>query len=279
MLIKIGKYGNFSLILLRMIRFIFILITCSFFIVSCKKEGCTDSQANNYNPNANEDDGSCTYTSDILQLDIDPKYGAQSFYLDSVYQTTEGYLVKFTEIKFYISELKNGIDTLCKAALFDLRETDNFVFSSPGDFSQYQNLSGNIGIDSLINHSDPSTFDNESPLNISNAGLMHWGWNPGYIFINIQGKVDTLANGNNFDHNFVFHVGTDSFKKTFALNNLVWTPMDNGSKLVLKLDLNTFLNNNGSTIDLKQDFFTHSGSDDLVLTEKLATNFLNALTP
>lgn len=29
--------------------------------VSCKKEGCTDSEANNYNSEAKKDDGSCTY--------------------------------------------------------------------------------------------------------------------------------------------------------------------------------------------------------------------------
>ena len=35
-------------------------------MVSCKKKGCTDSQAENYNSNANTDDGCCQYNSLLL---------------------------------------------------------------------------------------------------------------------------------------------------------------------------------------------------------------------
>lgn len=35
----------------------------------CKKEGCTDPEANNYNDEAKKDDGSCTYTPDPLLVD------------------------------------------------------------------------------------------------------------------------------------------------------------------------------------------------------------------
>jgi len=44
----------------------YLLIAISFFtlaLMSCKKEGCMDSQAVNYNVDANENDGSCTYQS------------------------------------------------------------------------------------------------------------------------------------------------------------------------------------------------------------------------
>ena len=238
-----------------------------------------DSQAENYNPNANVDDGSCTYASDLLEINVNPKFGPHDFYLDSSYETTEGYLVKFTDIKFYISDLKNGTNVLCDAALFDFRQTQQNLISKPGDFSQYGSLVGNIGIDSAINHSDPSAFPNDSPLNISNAGLMHWGWNPGYIFISIEGKVDTLANGNSFNHNFSFHVGTDQLLEPFNFDNLIWTPTDVGYKMDWTLDLQTLLHNSQSTIDLKNEFLSHSGSGQLILAEKVKNNFLIALTP
>jgi hypothetical protein len=249
-------------------------------MVSCKKYGCMDSQAENYNSNANEDDGSCLYSSEsTLKINIIPKYGDEILYLDSVYNTSEGYFVKFTEFKFYITKLGNGSHLLCDAALFDFSTTQNTSINTSGDVLNFTSLSGIIGVDSLNNHSDPSAFNNDSPLNISNAGLMHWGWNPGYIFVNMIGKVDTLASGNTFDHNFIFHVGTDQFKRNFEFTDLIWSPYEDGHELQFEIDLKTFLNNNGSTIDLKNEYFTHSGSGDIELTEKLANNFMNALKP
>ena len=40
---------------------IYFLFCASLIISSCKKEGCTDETANNYNSKAKKDDGSCTY--------------------------------------------------------------------------------------------------------------------------------------------------------------------------------------------------------------------------
>lgn len=48
---------------MRKVKNILLIVTCisTLTITSCKKEGCTDSNAMNYNSEAEKDDGSCTY--------------------------------------------------------------------------------------------------------------------------------------------------------------------------------------------------------------------------
>ena len=56
---------------------------------------------------------------DLLRINVNASFGSQDFFLDSIYQTDEGHLVKFTDLKFFITDLKNGTDTLIDAALYD----------------------------------------------------------------------------------------------------------------------------------------------------------------
>ena len=237
-----------------------------FLVTSCKKDDVT--------PPATQ----------YLQVDVIPTYangGSMQMNLDSVYTTPEGYQVKFTDVKFYTSILRNGQSSLFQASLFDYRATGNFMLNTPGDFTKFSSLQGFIGVDSVLNHSDPSAFPNESPLNISNAGPMHWGWNPGYIFINIEGKVDTIPDGiNNLDHSFSFHIGTDLYRRDIYFTNLNWQFKSATERLLaLKLDLWKFLHNPISSIDLKSEFLTHTASGQQPLTEKVISNFQQSLQP
>jgi len=250
--------------MLKKIIFVFGVIALAF---SCKKKVEPDPiPVDNY-----------------LKLTVQPTYlfdGSQNVQLDSVYTTPEGYKVKFTDIKFFVTKLKNGSVDLIEAAMLDVRETGTLLCRTKGDYTKFSTLSGFIGVDSTLNHSDPSAFPNESPLNISNAGPMHWGWNPGYIFLNIEGKVDTIPDGtNNLDHSFSFHIGTDLYRRDFYFTNLNWQTISSNEKVLpLKLDLWKFLHNSMSPIDLKTEFLTHTASGQQALTIKVNSNFQQAFT-
>lgn len=218
--------------------------------------------------------------SETVKVTITPTYGSQTFWMDSIYTTTEGYKVKFTELICYFTLLKSPTANLIEAALFDFREKGTTLVNQAGDHTKFTSLSGKIGVDTSLNHLDPSAFPNESPLNISNAGTMHWGWNPGYIFVNLEGKVDTIVDGtNNLDLSFSFHIGTDAYLQSFDFPNVTW--QDKGNKvweLPLKLDLAYFLGNPNSPINLKTEFLTHTAAGQETLTQKVIQNFKNALT-
>ena len=245
---------------MRFLLFIFI----SFLIFSCEKDKPL--------PAAVE--------SDYLTVNLQPFYGVDSLYLDSSYITSEGYKVKFTDIRCFFTNIKNGDSTLNQASLYDFRETGRFLFRSQGNPIDYSSLSTLVGVDSSLNHSDPSAFPNESVLNISNAGTMHWGWNPGYIFISVEGKVDTISSASStFDKNFTFHVGTDSYLGSKIFSSINWQTLeDHEYYFDLKLNMQTFLNSSNYQIDLSNEFITHSASGQETLTNKAFSNFIESIS-
>jgi hypothetical protein len=142
-------------------------------------------------------------------------------------------------------------------------------------------LNAILGVDSSLNHLDPSAFPNESPLNISNAGPMHWGWSTGYIFMNIEGKVDTIPDATlNTDLSFSFHIGTDSYLQNLQFNNINWTDIGNNTRqFKLKLDLLAFLGQGANSINLSSEYLTHTAAGQEALTQKVISNFKNAISP
>jgi hypothetical protein len=216
-----------------------------------------------------------------IQVSMQPVFGELPFYMDSIYTTQEGYKVKFTELKCYFTLFGNGNKALHQAALLDYRETGSLLFKKEGDYALFNNLSAVLGVDSSLNHLDPSAFPNESPLNISNAGPMHWGWSTGYIFLNIEGKVDTIVDATTYpDLSFSFHIGTDTYLQNLQFNAVNWTDIGNQTReFKLKLDLLDFLGQGVNTIHLNTENLTHTAAGQEALTQKVIANFKNAISP
>lgn len=49
-----------------------------------------------------------------------------------------------------------------------------------------------IGVNSAVNHLDPSTYSSSHPL-APKSPSMHWGWTAGYRFVALEGKSGTLV--------------------------------------------------------------------------------------
>ncbi|MDG1148208.1 MAG: hypothetical protein P8N52_07895 [Crocinitomicaceae bacterium] len=217
---------------------------------------------------------------DLLSVTVQPVFGGETLYLDSSYQTPEGYDIQFTDIKFYLQDVRNGLNLFKDAALFDYRLRGTNLMERVGDKNDYVSLQSNLGVSALVNHNDPVGFDPASWLYISNSNDMHWDWNPGYIFVKIEAKVDTIQDGNSlFDHNVVYHVGKDENLKTLSFTDINWVDIGSGYVLPLKLDMFHFLNVGASPIDVKTAFTSHSLAGQEGLSEQIISNFQESLTP
>jgi hypothetical protein len=217
---------------------------------------------------------------DQLKITMQPFYGASPLALEQVVLTPEGYKVQFTGLKCYFTSLKNGSKTLTQAALYDFAENGTLVTQVDGKPSDFASLTGYLGVDPSYNHNDPSAFPNENPLNIMIANDMHWDWNPGYIFLKVEAKVDTLDDGvDNFNHFVVFHVGSDQIIQPLSFSTLNWANNGNGiHSLALKVDLLKFLQNGSNSLDLKTEYTSHNMSGQEAISLKVIEQFKNAIS-
>lgn len=216
-----------------------------------------------------------------IKLTVQPMFGTDELFLDSSYTTVEGYKVQFTDLKFYMEDIRNGSIPMIDAGLFDFRERGTLLLQTTGNASDFTSLQANLGVDAGINHDNPSEFATSSMLNISNSNDMHWGWNPGYIFVKIEGRADTIPDATDlFDHNIVFHAGLDVNLQTLEFTNLNWITIGTDShELQFQLDMATFLQGSSQSIDLKTEYSSHSAAGQEALTLKVMENFKEALTP
>lgn len=252
-------------------------------IVGCRKKGCTDPLASNYDIKANYDNGLCEYdTANVYDFNVKTYhlFNANPFHLDSVYIDDYGNKIKFSRAVFYAGNPSfynlNGVIN---------QSTTDYLLINPSDtiypFVSLTNLELNsmklrIGVDSITNHTDPGEKEINDPLSYQTPS-MHWqmGLSPAnwsYLFVVIEGQVD--VDGNNiFDpgENFVFHIGGDDF--TRLTNNLSISISENSTYFNLDINWDTIIDD----IDLSVDNFTHT-MDDIPLATKIANNSINLIS-
>ncbi|AEA44187.1 hypothetical protein [Fluviicola taffensis] len=134
--------------------FFTILLGMGLLVVSCKKEGCTDSSASNYNEDAKKDNGSCTYPP-VAQTGFTWKEnGGSEMVADSAFWTTgawgtgirayKGGMANFFEINWQGADNNSvGIKTLDSAYGFTfLKNSDSYTGTS-GQTLEITAVSGN----------------------------------------------------------------------------------------------------------------------------------------
>lgn len=200
-------------------------------------------------------------------LNINHAIDKQALVLENQsYSAPNGVLYKLKRLQYYISDINivhdGGQITECNK-VFLLVDPKTFVYGL-GDYSinSVEKITFKIGIDSLINHGDPSLYPTGHPLAPQNPS-MHWGWASGYRFAAIEGNSD---NGNGlFNDNFEFHtIGDDLLTSIEIPTGSVIK--DGNIMITLESNYNMLFNN----INLYGGIIQHG---NLSPNDKLMSNF------
>ncbi len=212
---------------------------------------------------------------------IIPSYGGTELNLGDVYSLSNGVKFKITALEFYFEDVNLGGTQMIDHSLFDWEERGTAWFTKTGEFNVGSALTYGIGVNSALNHADPTLAPTSSWLYITNANDMHWTWSSGYVFIKIEGKADTIVDANtNCDLSFSYHIAGDDF---FTANqSMTVSPTQVANKkyeVKLRFDFQEFFENELRPIDLTTEYLAHSAAVEEQLTEKIRSNFANALSP
>lgn len=194
---------------MKTIKFIVpLMVAVGLMAMSCKKEGCTDPEAINYNEEAKKDDGSCEYEQfGSTEIKIDHVWGmgnSTPFELNTQYiHPMSNDTLTYSKVKYYISNFKlkksDGSWWTHPESYFlvDLSDPSTTTLSLNNiPEGNYTEVSYIMGVDSLRNVSGAQTGA------LSTANGMFWSWNSGYIMVKVEGTSPNSGSGN-----FSFHLG------------------------------------------------------------------------
>ena len=216
----------------------------------------------------------------LIHLSFNTLVDGEQFVLnDTLYDDYLGRKYRVELLKFYLSNIALEKADGTRAVLSDVNLVDYNAFSlldlsTDVDTGLYVNLHFGVGLDSLMNASDPLDFPPSHPLSI--AQNTYWTWASKYKFFMLEGRVDT-SGAQNPDVIFSYHSGFDSLYRevTIPIQDLFVT--SEGDSLVLEFDLGTAINGDFGVVDFVDESFSHSESD-FEIVERMSNNLVNAFS-
>lgn len=252
-----------------------LLAITSFAFTGCKEEGCTDPTAINYDEEADKDDGSCIFES-TLKMHVHSTFNGSNFSYGSDFTLPSGRKIKLDIARFYMSNFRlvNGSTETPLADVYrQYVPTMEHYDLGTVNAGTYTGFRFDIGVDSSANFNDPSTWPDAHALSSSSSTHDHWSWNTGYVFMKLEGSVDSTAAMNGTTNApFVYHVGTMNFLRTVDLAVNFTVPESGEGEVHLNVDIAKFFDG----IDLTSEFDTHT-MNNMPLAGMVADNIQSAI--
>ena len=218
-------------------------------------------------------------TTGTIEIRFNPTINGSTFQMNQEFIGPNNLKMRYEAFKFYLSQiqLSNGPSILGTkdVALIDFSLSDNsFTFeANEGVINQ---INFGVGLTKELNGTNnpnftPSIYPINHPLSIYKG--MYWTWASGYIFSLMEGRIDTSASQNqNPDYSFFYHAGLDTLYSSYSISGFNAAVIKGQKTTIdLKIELNDVFRNDADTINMKQDYFTHT-SDNLDLARKVITN-------
>lgn len=212
-------------------------------------------------------------TEEVLKFHIHTNVGNAGAEYGINYATADGRTFNLSDLRYYISNIvlikSDGSEYPVEDKVLLVNPSQNEYELGEVPVGTYKGFKFFIGLDSTANHADPTTYAAGDPLAIQTPAI-HWSWNSGYIFMKIEGQVDTSVAGNgNVDFPFFYHIGLDQFKKTVDFTTEAFTVSSGAEKEIgLEFDLLKVLNG----VDMRTENVSHT-MDNMPLASKISSNW------
>lgn len=222
------------------------------------------------------------YAQGNRELSIDFNYlfsGSTSVELGtSAHTHTDGAQITFDAANYYVSNIRlvpiSGADVVYDTVLI-INATNAGLPYQLGQLpvGAYQSIKFDIGLDYDRNHSDPSTYNAVHPMSFQSPS-MHWSWSSGYIFVRIEGMIDTSATLTGATVPYEYHIGTDNLLKEVSVPIALEVDA-NTQSISANIDLLLGTVIGGLSLKDAADVSTHT-MDNMPLANTLMTNMQSA---
>lgn len=247
-------------------------IVVSSFVAGCKKDKDPEPTPNTNTSNTQE-----------LALVFTTVAGSDPVNFATVHTSNSNQKYTLSTFRYYMSDIRliksDGSEYPLTGKYLLVQPSVSHVHLGAVPTGSYKGIKFAVGIDSLTNHKDPSLYGAGNPLAEQNPS-MHWSWNSGYIFLQIEGSCDTtVANtdvltSGEYTKPMFFHLGMDMLLRNVDLSNSAFTVGSSEEKhIYLKADINELLDG----IDLKTENQSHT-MGTMMMATKVANNIPNMFT-
>lgn len=198
-----------------------------------------------------------------INLNIEHLVNEQAFTNGIEFNTNDNYTAKINRLEYYISGIQiehDGgqiIDASDVYILVDPSDNSSTSYSiGQFDVNSVEKINFLVGVvDSLTNHSDPTSYPADHALAPQNPS-MHWGWESGYRFAAIEGTA-----GIGLINIFEIHTVGDKLKRPISLTTgNVSANNNNTININVKADYFGLFNN----IDVEFGLTVHGDTDEAI---------------